>query len=194
MLGYFQIDAKGTRDDADDQRRGARAVGAGATRRQPRVPRSRSCATALVELRAGRRDGRSSPTVAPKRRPRNAARPQTAAVDRTQRAADAGHRRSTRAATRRTAELERRCYWQQRATSRARTQSAAASRRRKPPQSRRRRSRDAPPAPTPVTITVSPLEWRTLPFAGVPALVAVRQVADARRRRSRRASSSIARR
>jgi signal transduction histidine kinase len=30
--------------------------------------------------------------------------------------------------------------------------------------------------PSPVTITVSPLEWRTLPFAGAPALVAVRQV------------------
>ena len=27
-----------------------------------------------------------------------------------------------------------------------------------------------------MTITISPLEWRTLPFAGVPALVAVRQV------------------
>ncbi len=38
------------------------------------------------------------------------------------------------------------------------------------------------PAPTPalpetVTIIVSPLEWRTLPFAGVPTLVAVREVA-----------------
>lgn len=30
--------------------------------------------------------------------------------------------------------------------------------------------------PAPVTITVSPLEWRTLAFAGAPALVAVRQV------------------
>jgi signal transduction histidine kinase len=30
--------------------------------------------------------------------------------------------------------------------------------------------------PTPITITVSPLEWRTLPFAGQPAVVAVRQV------------------
>ena len=30
--------------------------------------------------------------------------------------------------------------------------------------------------PAPVTITISPLEWRTLPFAGVPALVAIRQV------------------
>lgn len=28
----------------------------------------------------------------------------------------------------------------------------------------------------PVTITISPLEWRTLPFAGEPALIAVRQV------------------
>jgi signal transduction histidine kinase len=28
----------------------------------------------------------------------------------------------------------------------------------------------------PVTITISPLEWRTLPFAGGPALIAVRQV------------------
>jgi signal transduction histidine kinase len=28
----------------------------------------------------------------------------------------------------------------------------------------------------PITITVSPLEWRTLPFSGQPALVAVRQV------------------
>ena len=35
-----------------------------------------------------------------------------------------------------------------------------------------------PPAtpPAPVMITISPLEWRTLPFAGEPALVAVRQV------------------
>lgn len=33
----------------------------------------------------------------------------------------------------------------------------------------------AKPAP-PVMITISPLEWRTLPFAGEPALVAVRQV------------------
>jgi signal transduction histidine kinase len=32
------------------------------------------------------------------------------------------------------------------------------------------------PPPAPVTITISPLEWRTLPFAGAPALVAVRQV------------------
>ncbi len=32
------------------------------------------------------------------------------------------------------------------------------------------------PPPAPVTITISPLEWRTLPFAGTPALVAVRQV------------------
>jgi signal transduction histidine kinase len=30
--------------------------------------------------------------------------------------------------------------------------------------------------PEPVTITISPLEWRTLPFAGVPALIGVRQV------------------
>ena len=30
--------------------------------------------------------------------------------------------------------------------------------------------------PAPVTITVSPLEWRTLSFAGAPALVAVRRV------------------
>jgi len=30
--------------------------------------------------------------------------------------------------------------------------------------------------PTPVTITISPLETRTLPFAGVPTMVAVRQV------------------
>lgn len=39
----------------------------------------------------------------------------------------------------------------------------------------------APPAPTaqsqtPVTITISPLEWQTLPFDGTPTLVAVRQV------------------
>ncbi|HWO26536.1 MAG TPA: HAMP domain-containing sensor histidine kinase [Kofleriaceae bacterium] len=37
-----------------------------------------------------------------------------------------------------------------------------------------------PPAaeepPAPVTITISPLEWRTLPYAGAPALVAVRHV------------------
>ena len=41
-------------------------------------------------------------------------------------------------------------------------------------------TRTASPAavktPAPVTITISPLEWRTLPFAGVPALVAIRQV------------------
>ena len=30
--------------------------------------------------------------------------------------------------------------------------------------------------PAPVTITISPLEWRTLPFAGSPALLAIRQV------------------
>jgi signal transduction histidine kinase len=30
--------------------------------------------------------------------------------------------------------------------------------------------------PAPVTITISPLEWRTLPFAGVPTMVAIRQV------------------
>jgi signal transduction histidine kinase len=30
--------------------------------------------------------------------------------------------------------------------------------------------------PAPVTITISPLEWRTLPFAGAPTLVAIRQV------------------
>ena len=30
--------------------------------------------------------------------------------------------------------------------------------------------------PAPVIITISPLEWRTLPFAGVPTLLAVRQV------------------
>ena len=30
--------------------------------------------------------------------------------------------------------------------------------------------------PTPVTIMISPLEWQTLPFGGVPTLVAVRQV------------------
>jgi len=35
----------------------------------------------------------------------------------------------------------------------------------------------APPkAATQITITVSPLEWRTLPFGGLPTLVAVRQV------------------
>jgi signal transduction histidine kinase len=35
-----------------------------------------------------------------------------------------------------------------------------------------------PPAapPEPVTITISPLEWRTMPFAGVPTLIAVRHV------------------
>jgi len=43
-----------------------------------------------------------------------------------------------------------------------------------------RRPRAPAPAPVstdPVTIIVSPLEWRTLPFAGVPTLVAVRDVA-----------------
>src|SRR6266545_188572 len=30
--------------------------------------------------------------------------------------------------------------------------------------------------PAPVTVTISPLEWRTLPFAGEPALLAIRQV------------------
>ncbi|HKY21144.1 MAG TPA: HAMP domain-containing sensor histidine kinase [Vicinamibacterales bacterium] len=30
--------------------------------------------------------------------------------------------------------------------------------------------------PAPVTITISPLEWRTLPFAGEPSLLAIRQV------------------
>ena len=30
--------------------------------------------------------------------------------------------------------------------------------------------------PAPVTIMISPLEWRTLPFAGVPTLLAIRQV------------------
>jgi signal transduction histidine kinase len=30
--------------------------------------------------------------------------------------------------------------------------------------------------PAPVTITISPLEWRTLPFGGVPTLLAIRQV------------------
>jgi signal transduction histidine kinase len=34
----------------------------------------------------------------------------------------------------------------------------------------------APVAPAPIAITVSPLEWRTLAFAGQPAIVAVRQV------------------
>ena len=33
-----------------------------------------------------------------------------------------------------------------------------------------------PKADVPVTITISPLEWRTLPFSGAPALVAVREV------------------
>ncbi len=36
--------------------------------------------------------------------------------------------------------------------------------------------REIPRPADPVTITVSPLEWRTLPFAGVRTLVAVRQV------------------
>lgn len=36
---------------------------------------------------------------------------------------------------------------------------------------------EVPPAiPAPVTITISPLEWRTLPFGGEPSLVAIRQV------------------
>jgi signal transduction histidine kinase len=34
-----------------------------------------------------------------------------------------------------------------------------------------------PPEPQPITITVSPLQWRTLDFAGQPAIVAVRLVA-----------------
>jgi len=34
----------------------------------------------------------------------------------------------------------------------------------------------APATSGPVTITISPLEWRTMPFAGVPTLIAVRQV------------------
>jgi signal transduction histidine kinase len=33
-----------------------------------------------------------------------------------------------------------------------------------------------PAPPAPITISISPLEWRTLPFAGSPALIAVRQV------------------
>src|SRR5262249_54057276 len=53
-----------------------------------------------------------------------------------------------------------------------------------PPQRARDRVVRAAPLPsararetaTPVAITVSPLEWRTLPFAGQPAMVAVRQV------------------
>jgi len=51
-------------------------------------------------------------------------------------------------------------------------------------QPRRKRTPAPTPTPTPapvstdpVTIIVSPLEWRTLPFAGVPTLVAVRDVA-----------------
>ncbi len=34
----------------------------------------------------------------------------------------------------------------------------------------------APPPPAPVAIVVSPLEWKTLPFAGAPVLVAARSV------------------
>ena len=34
----------------------------------------------------------------------------------------------------------------------------------------------APAASGPVTITISPLEWRTMPFAGTPTLIAVRHV------------------
>jgi signal transduction histidine kinase len=37
-------------------------------------------------------------------------------------------------------------------------------------------SPQASPAPRQITITVSPLEWRTLGFAGQPAVIAVRQV------------------
>src|SRR6185436_16624388 len=33
-----------------------------------------------------------------------------------------------------------------------------------------------PKTPEPVTITISPLEWRTLPFDGAPTLLAIRQV------------------
>jgi signal transduction histidine kinase len=39
-----------------------------------------------------------------------------------------------------------------------------------------RRATPAPAMPGPITITVSPLEWRTLAFAGQPAMVAVRRV------------------
>lgn len=52
-------------------------------------------------------------------------------------------------------------YWQQRDT-----QNAAAP----------RATIERAPASTPVTITVSPLAWRTLPFGGEPALVASRHV------------------
>jgi len=44
------------------------------------------------------------------------------------------------------------------------------------PRPSRASSAPAPTQPAPITITVSPFEWRTLPFAGQPAVVAVRQV------------------
>ncbi len=37
-------------------------------------------------------------------------------------------------------------------------------------------SQPAAKPPSPVTITISPFEWRTLPFAGEPALLAIREV------------------
>jgi signal transduction histidine kinase len=46
-----------------------------------------------------------------------------------------------------------------------------------PGRSTPRASRPAAPPPAPILITVSPLEWRTLPFAGQPAIVAVRHIA-----------------
>jgi signal transduction histidine kinase len=48
----------------------------------------------------------------------------------------------------------------------------------KAPAPRPAKARPAPPAArtAPIAITVSPLAWRTLPFAGQPSLVAVRQV------------------
>ena len=39
----------------------------------------------------------------------------------------------------------------------------------------------APVAPGPVTITISPLEWQTMPFAGAPTLLAVRHVEEPHR-------------
>ena len=57
--------------------------------------------------------------------------------------------------------------------------SSQAQRRNAPVNLPRRHAHASPAAvktPAPVTITISPLEWRTLPFAGVPALVAIRQV------------------
>src|SRR5690606_22311643 len=45
-----------------------------------------------------------------------------------------------------------------------------------PPQAVRPKPPPAESPTKPITIMISPLEWRTLPYGGVPALVAVRHV------------------